>query len=277
MRKPLFRKITIVGVGLLGGSIGMAAKKQNMSREVCGYFRDKKKIAPAVRRGAIDTGTDNFARAAAHSDLIILCSPVEDIKAKLKELKRLKITQTLITDVGSTKAEIIRAAKGLTFVGSHPLAGSEQSGVAYGRADLFKGSVCIVTPDRAPRASVRAVCRFWKALGGRVITLTARQHDATLAFTSHLPHAVAYALAAVMPGHCEQFAAGGLKDTTRIALSHPEVWSDIFLSNRGHVLKSLQVFEQSLKRLRSAVAAQDRKTLENFLACGRNKRRQILS
>jgi len=277
MRKPLFRKITIVGVGLLGGSIGMAVKKQNISQEVCGYFRDKKKIAAAKRQGAIDTGTNNFAGAVKHSDLIILCSPVEDIKAKLRELKRLGIAKTLITDVGSTKTEIIQAAKGLNFVGSHPLAGSEQSGVAYGRADLFDGSVCIVTPDRATDASVRAVCRLWKTLGSRVITLPARQHDVALAFTSHLPHAVAYALAAVMPDHCEQFAAGGLRDTTRIALSHPEVWSDIFLSNKDNVLKSLHAFERSLKRLKSAVAAQDRKALKKFLVCVRNKRQQILS
>jgi len=275
MSKPLFGKITIVGVGLLGGSIGMAVKKQSMSREVCGYFRNKKKIAAAKRHGAVDTGTDNFAKAVEDSDLIILCSPIEDIKAKIKEIKRLKITQTLVTDVGSTKTEIIRAAKGLNFVGSHPLAGSEQSGVAYGRADLLKDAVCIVTPDLAPHASVRAVCSFWKILGSRVITLSAKRHDAALAFTSHLPHAVAYALACMMPDHCGALAAGGLKDTTRIALSHPEVWSDIFLSNRTNVLKSLDVFERSLNRLKSAVAGENRKALKKFLACGRSKRQQI--
>ncbi len=277
MDKPLFGKITIVGVGLLGGSIGMAAKKRRLCREVCGYFRNQKKISAARRHGAIDTGTDNFAEAVAGSDLVILCSPVEDIKTKIKELKRLGITKTLITDVGSTKAEIIRAAKGLNFVGSHPLAGSEQSGVAYGRPDLFKDSVCIVTPDLAPHASVRAVCNFWKILGSRVITLTAKRHDAALAFTSHLPHAVAFALACVMPDHCGLLTAGGLKDTTRIALSHPDVWSDIFLSNRTNVLKSLNAFERSLKRLKSAIATENRKVLKKFLAYGRNKRQQILS
>ncbi len=277
MRRPLFRKITIVGVGLLGGSIGMAVKRLNLSKEVCGYFRNHKKIAQAKRYGAIDTGTNRFAAAVEHSDLIILCSPVEDIKTKLGALKRLGMTKPLITDVGSTKAEIIRAAKGLNFVGSHPLAGSEQSGVSYSRPDLFKGSICIVTPDQAPRSRVRTICRFWQTLGSRVVTLSALKHDTALAFTSHLPHAVAFALAAVMPDHCERFAAGGLKDTTRIALSHPEVWSDILLSNRINVLKSLDAFEQSLKRLKSAVAAKNRKTLKKFLVCSRNKRRRILS
>ncbi len=277
MDKPAFNKITIVGVGLLGGSIGMAVKKQRLCREVCGYFRNKKKIVRARRLGAVDTGTDNFTGAVEGSDLIILCSPVEDIKARIKELKRLGMTKTLITDVGSTKTEIIRAAKGLNFVGSHPLAGSEQSGVAYGRPDLFKNSVCIVTPDLAPHTSVRAICRFWKILGSRVITLCAKRHDAALAFTSHLPHAVAYALACIIPDHCGLLAAGGLKDTTRIALSHPEVWSDIFLSNRTNVLKSLTVFERSLKRLKDTVAAEDRKALKKFLFCGRSRRQQILS
>jgi prephenate dehydrogenase len=275
MDKPAFNKITIVGVGLLGGSIGMAVKKQRLCREVCGYFRNKKKIVRARRLGAVDTGriTSPGRRAATFHSLFAR----RRHQGQIKELKRLGITKTLITDVGSTKAEIIRAAKGLNFVGSHPLAGSEQSGVAYGRPDLFKDSVCIVTPDLAPHASVRAVCNFWKILGSRVITLTAKRHDAALAFTSHLPHAVAFALACVMPDHCGLLTAGGLKDTTRIALSHPDVWSDIFLSNRTNVLKSLNAFERSLKRLKSAIATENRKVLKKFLAYGRNKRQQILS
>jgi len=277
MAEPLFRKITIVGVGLLGGSIGKAARKHGLGREICGFSRHPKKIVLAKRLGLIDTGTDCFAEAVENSDLIVLCSPVEDIKMRLRQLKQLGITRTLVTDVGSTKREIIRAARGLNFVGSHPLAGSEQSGMKYANHRLLEQSLCIVIEDGAQKKSIATVRRFWNDMGSRVVVMKARVHDQALGFTSHLPHAVAFALMAAVPPHLEHLAAGGLKDSTRIAMSSPELWKDIFLSNRGNILKGLSVFERSLKRLKDAIAARNTASLLKILKTSRQKRGRLPS
>lgn len=246
--KPLFHRITIVGVGLLGGSIGLAAKKLGVAREVVGHFRNPKKIAPAVRRGAIDRGTTDLREAIRESDLIVLATPINDIVAKIKTLRAWKI-KTLVTDTGSTKSQIVRSAAGLCFVGSHPIAGSEQSGIAFARPDLFKNSLCILTPGPAPATASHRVTVFWKSLGAAVKTMRPAVHDRTLGFTSHLPHAVAFALMNTIQTKDLAFAGGGLKDTTRIAASHPGLWSEILLSNKKEVQKAIRRFSANLNRI----------------------------
>ncbi|MFH0940787.1 MAG: prephenate dehydrogenase/arogenate dehydrogenase family protein [Candidatus Omnitrophota bacterium] len=273
-----FKKITIVGVGLLGGSVGLAVRKHKLADKVTGFFRDKGKIAAAVKMGAVDEGTDDLKKAVALSGLIILCSPVSDIIKKLKILKKIAGKTTIITDTGSTKSKIVKAATPLNFIGSHPLTGSEQSGVSHARADLFKNSILILTPQHCKQSkSLTRLAEFWEKLGSKTIVMTPEKHDHILAFSSHLPHATAFSLMQALPKETIGFAAGGLKDATRIALSNPDIWADIFLSNSKEVLKSINAFETSLKTLKKAVAGQDKKELVCFLRQAKDKRRLIPS
>lgn len=260
---------------MLGGSIGMAVKKKHIAGKVVGFFRDKTKIKTAIRIGAIDQGSLNLREAVKGSDLVILCSPVNDIISKLKGLKITGLGDTLITDTGSTKSEIVKAARGLNFVGSHPLAGSEQSGAAFAKPHLFEGSVCIVTPQDKSSQSAEKITEFWKALGSETVTMTPKDHDHILSFTSHLPHAAAFALIKCVPKNLFKFSAGGLKDTTRIALSNPLVWLDIFLSNRTNMLNSIIALEKSLSQIKDALTKGDRKKLLSFLKVAQANRKSL--
>lgn len=272
----LFNKITIVGVGLLGASIGMAVKKKHIASKVTGYFRDKRKIADAKKMGAIDEGTDDFIQAIKGSDFIILCSPVGDIIRKLQALKQLGELDVLITDIGSTKTEIAKAGRGLNFIGSHPLAGSEKSGAPYAHADLLKNSICIVSlEEKQSRRGAARIKQFWKSLGAHVVALKPQTHDRILGFVSHLPHAVAFSLMDAVPKENLRFSAGGLKDTTRIALSNPDLWIDIFSSNKNELLKSIDAFEKSIRHFKKALSGNDQTALYSLLARARKKRKSI--
>ena len=244
----LFKKIAIVGVGLIGGSLGLAIKKKKLADQVVGFFRHKNKISQAIKLKAVDAGTNDFALAVQDSDFIILCSPVSDIVRRLKELKKAKIT-ALITDIGSTKSEITKAGRDLNFIGSHPLAGSEKNGIAFARADLFKISLCVLTPgNNLSASSLEKVNRFWRLLEAKTVVLSPDEHDRILSFASHLPHVAAFALMNTVPKEMLPFAAGGLRDTTRIASSDPKIWSDILLSNNKHLLKTIEAFQVSLHK-----------------------------
>ena len=275
--KP-FKKITIIGVGLLGGSVGLAVKKYKLADKVTGFFRNKNKIAAAVKMGAIDEGTDDIRKAVALSGLIILCVPVSDIIKKLNILKKIAGKTSIITDTGSTKLKIVKAAGRLNFIGSHPLAGSEQSGISGSRADLFKNSVLILTPERCKRSKQLArLAEFWEKLGSKTVVMTPEKHDHMLAFSSHLPHAAAFSLMQALPNEAIAFTAGGLKDSTRIALSSPDIWADIFISNAKEVIRSIRAFEISLQTLKKAVAGHNKKELVSFLKKSKDKRMLIPS
>ena len=271
----LFKKVTIVGVGLLGGSIGLAIKKKKLADKVVGFFRHKNKIPAAIKKGVIDEGSDDFVQAIKGSDFIIFCSPVSDIIKKLKQLKKMGLNSVLITDTGSTKQEIAAASHGLHFIGSHPLAGSEQSGMNHSKADLFNDSLCALTPSKTNslNKSYERLAEFWKSLGAKTIILKPEKHDQILALASHLPHAVVFSLMESIPKEVIPFAAGGLKDTTRIALSNPEIWIDIFLSNKKNILRSVDSFEKSLQRFKKALAKNDRRNLLSLLIRAQKKRK----
>ncbi len=271
----LYRKITIVGVGLLGGSVGLAIKKNRMADHVTGFFRHPRKIKDAKRLGCVDDGTSDFDEAVRDSDLIVLGSPVDDIVKRLVRLRAIG-SPALITDTGSTKREIVKAAGNLNFVGAHPLAGSEQSGAHFAKADLLQGNMCILTPRGNGKKDVfRAISGFWRALGARTVVMDAQTHDKILGFTSHLPHAAAYALMQAMPEDYMNLCGKGLKDTTRIALSKPEIWCGILLSNRVNMLKTLRRFEASLADCKDAIAHNDRKKLLRWLTRAQQKRKYV--
>jgi len=263
-----FRKITIVGVGLLGGSIGLAARKFRIAGEIAGFVRREKTALECEKVGAMDYATTDLAAAVSNSDLVILCTPLAQMRLLSQQFLPALKRGAIVTDVGSVKADIVRelesliAKTGAHFVGSHPMAGGEKTGVAAAREDLFENAVCVLTPTRKSHsAAVRKLERFWKSIGARVLKLPPVQHDLFVSRTSHLPHVVAATLANLVlnPGQPKGHAklcANGFRDTTRIASGSPEMWRDIALANRKHLagaiaafIAELQTFQRALKNV----------------------------
>ena len=268
----LFKQVTIVGLGLIGGSLGMAVKRRRIAREVVGLSRHPATLRRAKARRAIDVGTTDPERAVRDADLVILATPVDTIVPYAKRLARSMRPGSVLTDVGSTKARIVTALerslpKHVAFVGGHPIAGSEQRGIEAAHAALFAGTLCILTPTtRTPRRALERVIRLWKPLTGHVITMSPTQHDRLLAGTSHLPHLLAYGLSlsgdpASLPRTPRSFL-----DMTRLAKSDPGLWDDIFLTNRAEVLAAMDRFEGRWRTIRRLIARPDRAALRRLLA-----------
>jgi prephenate dehydrogenase len=263
--------LSIVGVGLIGGSVGLAAKRRRVAGRVLGVGRRAESLERARAAGAIDEGFLELAPAVRQAELVVFCTPVDRIAEQVVEAAPCCRPGTLLTDAGSTKAQIVRAIEGrlpasVTFLGSHPLAGSEQSGPEHARADLFEGRVTVVTPTPAtPPEALGRVSAFWEALGSRVRSMSPEDHDRALARTSHLPHLVAAALAGTLPPELLPLAATGFRDSTRIAAGDPALWKAILLQNRPAVLAALETFRQQLERLADAVARADAEALDRLL------------
>lgn len=260
----MIQRLTIVGVGLLGGSVARAARARGLAREIVGVGRDRDRLAPALADGTLDRAVTELAGGVRDADLVLLALPVLATEQVLPALWPAVSAGALVTDVGSTKARIARAADALQparpvrFVGSHPMAGSERSGYAASRADLFEGATVIVTPTEAVApGTVKDATVFWESLGARVSVLDPDSHDRTVAAISHLPHLAAYALVDAVETDALAFAARGFRDTTRIAASDPDVWREIFLANRDALAASLAAYRAALDRLESLVAAGD--------------------
>jgi prephenate dehydrogenase len=272
-------QLTIVGVGLIGGSVGLAAKARGVARRVVGVGRDERNLARSQASGAIDSYTTDLSSAAKTADLTVVCTPVDRVAADVLTAAKAAPARGLVTDVGSTKGNIVRelAGKmpdaGATFIGSHPLAGSEKRGSANSKADLFVDRLVIVTPtaDTDPEA-IAVIELFWNKIGARVIRMDPFEHDQALAVTSHLPHATASGLAGVTPVGWLTLTAGGFRDSTRIAAGDPELWAAIFEANREAVLQAVDQFEERMSLFRSLLAANDRAGLTRWLAEGKRVR-----
>ena len=281
-----FRKITIVGVGLLGGSIGLAARKFGLADEIAGYVRRKETIADCEKAGAMDYATLDLSAAVSNADLVILCTPLAQMRPLAEQLPPALKPGAIVTDVGSVKAGVVRelesliAQSGAHFVGSHPMAGGEKTGVAASRVELFENAICVVTPTKKSNANaVRKLERFWKSLGARVVKLPPEQHDLFVSRTSHLPHVVAATLANLVLGPTQpkgqaQLCATGFRDTTRIASGSPEMWRDIALANRKHVARSISAFVSELQKFESVLKKSDAKGIEMFFQTAKKQRDQ---
>jgi prephenate dehydrogenase len=279
-----FRKITIIGVGLLGGSIGLAAKKRGLAREVAGFVRRAASLKECEKAGAVDFATTDLLAAVSNADLIILCTPLSQMRPLVRRMLPALKRGAMVTDVGSVKAGVVRELESLVqksgadFIGSHPMAGAEKSGVAAARADLFVDAVCVVTPAKKSNATaVRKVEQFWKSLGAHVFKLDATQHDLLVSRSSHLPHAVAATLANLVlnpanPKHQSALCATGFRDTTRIASGSPEMWRDIALANRKNLAKSLGAFVAELKNFQKSLNKADAKAIAKFFEQARQRR-----
>lgn len=274
---PKWKSVTIVGVGLIGGSIGKALRQRGLAEQVIGVGRRLSSLRTARRVGAVDRFRTDIASGVAEADLIVVCTPVGQIAEHVREAARHCPEGGLITDAGSSKARIVRRLQRLprkvSFVGSHPLAGSEKTGPAHADAELFQGRVTVVTPtSRTPPGNLRRVKAFWRSLGSRVVERSPRSHDAALAATSHVPHAVATALAAATPSGQLELTGTGWRDTTRIAAGDVELWEQILRDNQAPVLKALENFEKVLASLREAIARDDPRAIRRILQSGKRNR-----
>jgi prephenate dehydrogenase len=263
------QRVAIVGVGLIGGSIGLALRQRGLADEVVGVGRRPVSMERALARGAIDRGTTNLVDGVAEADWVIVATPVATIVDAVISVAQ-AAARAVITDAGSTKAEICRMIRAQAanpehpiplrgrFVGSHPLAGDHRTGPEHARGDLFEGRAVAVTPeDNTPPGLVERVKEFWESLGAEVVLISPEEHDRALAATSHLPHLVAAALAAATPEEWLRLAAGGWADTTRIAAGDPELWTQIFQQNRAAVIDALRRFEHQLATLEKPLVDQD--------------------
>lgn len=255
----LFNRVTIIGLGLIGGSLGLAIKKRRIAKEVIGVSRRRSTINKALSLGVVDAATLDLKKGVKESDFIILTAPVLKIidigKAILPFLKK----DAILIDAGSTKKCIVKEIErvipdGVDFVGSHPLAGSERSGVIYADKDLFKNSFCILTNTKnTNKKALGKVARFWNALGSKVEIMSPESHDKIISGLSHLPHAASVSLCNVSRKENLHLAAGGFRDTTRIASGSPELWKDIFITNRENISKDIRVLKKELSKVESAL------------------------
>ena len=258
-----WNKITIVGVGLLGGSLGLAIKRRKLAREVAGFVRRTASLKECERAGAVDFATTDLLAAVSGADLVILCTPLAQMRSLTKHMLPALKPGAIVTDVGSVKATVVGeletlvARAGARFIGSHPMAGAEKAGVSAASADLFQCAACVVTPTRkTPASALKQVENFWKAIGGRTLTLTPAMHDILVSRSSHLPHIVASVLASFVlspqrPKLQAMLCANGFRDTTRIASGSPEMWRDILLANREQVRVALDEFVRELQAVQA--------------------------
>lgn len=266
MMKPL-NKIAIIGVGLIGGSVGLAVKRKKLAREIAGVCRHKQSLQRAERKGAIDRGALDYKDAVSGADLVILATPVNQIIKLAKKIIPYLKRGCLVTDAGSTKLEIVRsiekayARKHFHFVGAHPLAGSEKKGVIEARADLFEGAICILTrTGKTDSSALKKAAAFWSGIGCRTKVLTAQRHDKVVALISHLPHLAAAQLVKAAKGNLD-FASSGFCDTTRIASSGAEIWADIFLTNKKFITQAIDRYIKNLKIVKDLISRGDKARL----------------
>jgi prephenate dehydrogenase len=264
--------LTIVGVGLIGGSIGLAAKRRGVATRVVGAGRQQASLDHARALGIIDEGFLDTTAAVREAELAVFCSPVDRIADQVLATAPGCSGGTLLTDTGSTKSAIVKAverqlAPGVRFVGSHPLAGSEKRGPEHAHADLFDGRLTVVTQTtRTDPEALEKTAAFWRALGSRVRVMDPQEHDRALALTSHLPHLLAAALAGILPAPLHDLTAAGFRDTTRVAAGDPAIWTGIFVQNHAAVLDALQQLECQLGRFRAALQTGDAAALDALLA-----------
>lgn len=287
-KKTLFNRVAIIGLGLMGASLGIALKKGKIAGKVVGFARRLETREKALTGNVVDIACDRIESAVKGADFIVFCAPVSVIPGMMKVVARGFCSPgAVITDVGSVKTHIVAEAEKIFkdskngFIGSHPLAGSEQHGLEAARADLYHGSVVALTPTpRTSMATFRIARKFWLALGSEVVVVSPGEHDRIIARTSHLPHVIAALLAGrVGRQHAAiygKFCGGGFRDTTRIAGGDPELWRDILKNNALNLKRELQGFQKTLACLLSGLKKDDNKIIKKYLQSGMEARLALL-
>jgi prephenate dehydrogenase len=285
-----FKHVAIIGVGLIGGSLGLVLKQAQLADAVVGVGRRVENLKTAVELGAIDRYVSDAVKGVRAADLVVLATPVDTYERHLKEWGHHLSTGAIVTDVGSVKGRLVEQAEGLLpegvrFVGAHPIAGREKTGAAAASINLFRGARCILTPTaRTDHRAMDIIRTLWQAAGSRVSTMDPFEHDRILGAVSHLPHVAAFSLinALIEMGQgmipeldLLSYAGGGLRDTTRIATSSPEMWRDIFLWNRENLVTMIGQYEQHLQHLKRLIALGDGPGIEKELERAKQAREQL--
>jgi prephenate dehydrogenase len=273
--KPAFERVAVLGLGLLGGSVVLAAKQRGVAARVAGATRRADVMEDALRSGALDEAGD-YESAARGADLVVLATPLFAMAEVVRRIAPVLEEGALVTDVGSVKATLCETLPGLLppgarYVGAHPMAGSHERGMEHARADLFEGACCVVMENADPAARER-VAGFWGALGARVVLRDPAVHDAEVAWVSHVPHLLAFAFASALeqaPSGALEVRGAGFRDFTRIAHSDPGLWGDILTGNRKAIAAPLQSVGRVLDSLASALEADDAEALERTIAAAR--------
>lgn len=278
------KRIGVVGLGLIGGSVASGLKKRKLVEQIIGYDKDAASLASALEAGVIDCAASSVADSAKCVDIMIIAVPVLSVQSILEQIPLNKI----ITDVGSVKAPIIEASRIAygkvpeKLVPGHPIAGSEKQGITSANPDLFENHTVILTPLKSTdENATETIRKLWQSLGSQVIEMSAARHDNILAQTSHLPHLLAYALVEALSSRGDnmevlKFAAGGFRDFSRIAASDPIIWRDIFKANRSEVIKALDRFLEEISLLRQLVLNGDSDAMEKVFRRARKARNDYL-
>ncbi len=282
MSTKQLQHVTIIGVGLLGGSIALALRKRFPDIEIAGVGRRLSSLRAAKRVGAIDSSHLDTYEVVAKSDLVFLATPVCAFENILRQIKPHLKPDAIVTDAGSTKAEVVRIAekvlgRGGPFVGSHPMAGSEQKGPAFARADLLADALCVITPTaNTPPSLVRKVEKIWKLLGMRTKKMSPADHDQAVASVSHLPHMLASMLVEIPRDEDFAIASTGLRDMTRLAAGDPEMWRDIIATNPKPLLTTLAKMRKQIDRLEKLIKQGNPKTIQKMLDQAKARRDKFL-
>ncbi len=282
---PEFENIGIVGLGLLGGSIGLAVKQKKLAKHILGWTRTPETIVKAENKGIIDKTFTSFQEFIGDTDFLILCAPVFSNNKYIEDIVRLK-PELLFTDIGSTKSAIVKCVdaffvKPHNFVGSHPMAGSENKGIDFADSKMLENKIVILTPgEKSSPFAIAQIKNFWKSLGCKTAIMNADKHDEILAYTSHLPHSIVFALCKTLKKEIdkEEFflsVGSGLMDTTRIGSSDPQVWTEIFISNRSNILSAIERIKAEIDEFTGILENKDADLLKKYLEDAKNIRKII--
>ena len=285
----MFKKICIIGCGLIGSSIARAIKKNNLANKVVSSNRSDRTNKKVVKLNIVDESSSDIKKMVRDSDLVIIATPLSSYQNVVLKIKSSLKSGTILTDVGSVKKKVIsiiekNTPKNISWISSHPIAGTEESGHESGFAELFKNRWCILTPSgKSKNQDVKLLEKFWKKLGSKVDIMDAKQHDYILSITSHMPHLIAYNIVNTTlktkkkkGNDIIKYSAGGLRDFTRIAASNPVMWRDIFIQNRKNTTKMIDKFIVNLKDLRKAIKNKNEKKLEKIFVKTKKIRKEII-
>ncbi len=288
--KDRFTKITLAGVGLLGGSLGLKIQELRLADETVGYVRRVGSVEECSRVGVVNRAVTSIEDAFSGAELVVFCTPVAQMSALAKESLPFLKPGTLVTDVGSTKRDVVKqmesifVPKGIHFVGSHPMAGSEKTGPVHAYADLFRGALCLITPTSVTNSrALMAIEDFWRKIGCLTERLSPEEHDALVCRASHLPHIIAATLVYHALGHkprklglLPRICASGFRDTTRVASGSPDMWRDIVLSNRDRIAEELEDYQSTLNRIKKILQEGSAEEIYRFFELARTLRNNWL-
>jgi prephenate dehydrogenase len=275
-------QVSIVGVGLLGGSLGLALRARGLAERVVGIGRDREALEEALEAGVLTDGTTSVAEGVAAADIVVVCTPVGTIAGQVQEIAaNLQNRTTIVTDVGSTKHQIVAELEGtldpgIRYLGSHPFAGWHRAGFRSASPELFVGHPVVLTPtSRTPPGLVADLTEFWSVLGGNVLCMSPQEHDLAAAMVSHLPHVLASALAAATPVDWLKLVAGSWRDATRVAASSEALWTDIMMTNRGPILQAIEHMDGKISAWKKALRDGDAAAIKKLWQEGKEHRNVV--